>query len=289
MSNGSNNSKKSTILTALLALFVILSIALFMMKQSSEAALTQEKELVMQDLSNLQSEYDKVVSENSAISSELASAKSEIASFIDSIAGLNADVASLKKFRSRYYAMKKQKEDLAAKIAELEAANAKLTIERDETFAALEKQNAANEELLAQNIKLAGAVERGSVLVMGAYSAQGVREKSNGSYKSTSRASSADGIQICFTVVENAIANTGERKLYLEVIGADGAVINSQSASNADGASINYSKVTAFSFEGMSIDVCDYVKADNLIKGDYMVNAYDENLHLLGTSSVTLK
>ena len=113
MSNGTNNSKKTTtILGVVLALFVILSIALFVTKQSTEARLTEEKELVIKDLNNLKSDYDQLSSENASLSQELSNAKDEIAQYVDSIAGLNADVASLTKFRSRYYVLRKQKEDI---------------------------------------------------------------------------------------------------------------------------------------------------------------------------------
>lgn len=290
MSNGTNNSKKTTtILGVVLALFVILSIALFVTKQSTEARLTEEKELVIKDLNSLKSDYDQLSSENASLSQELSNAKEDIAKYVDSISGLNADVASLTKFRSRYYVLRKQKEELLAKISELEAANAKLTQERDATIATLEKQTEANEELLANNLKLAEAVRRGSSLNLSSYGVTAVRERSNGSYRSTIKAKPAVALQVCFTVAENAIANTGGRSFYIEVIDASGAVVNSQSASNNDGASINYSTVSEFNYENMSIDVCDYVKADSFSKGNYMVNAYDENLRLLGTASVTLK
>jgi cell division protein FtsB len=290
MSNGTNNSKKTTtILGVVLALFVILSIALFVTKQSTEARLTEEKELVIKDLNNLKSDYDQLSSENASLSQELSNAKDEIAQYVDSIAGLNADVASLTKFRSRYYVLRKQKEELLAKVAELEAANAKLTQERDATLETLQQQTEANEELLANNLKLAEAVKRGAALNLTTYSVSAVKERSNGSYKSTRKASSADALQVCFTVAENAIANTGGRSFYIEVIDATGTVINAQSASNSEGASINYTSMTQFNYENMSIDVCDYVKSSAFEKGNYMVNTYDENLRLLGTASITLK
>ncbi len=290
MSNGTNNSKKTTtILGVVLALFVILSIALFVTKQSTEARLTEEKELVIKDLNSLKSDYDQLSSENASLSQELNNAKDEIAKYVDSISGLNADVASLTKFRSRYYVLRKQKDELLAKVAELEAANAKLTQERDATLETLQKQTDANEELLANNLKLAEAVKRGSALNLSSYDVSAVKERSNGSYKTTKRGAAADALQVCFTVAENAIANTGGRTFYIEVIDASGNVMNSQSASNSEGASINYSKKTEFNYENMTVDVCDYVKGDSFAKGNYMVNAYDENLRLLGTASVTLK
>ena len=281
--------KTITILGIVSALFVILSIALFVTKQSTEAKLTEEKELVIKDLNSLKSEYDQLSSQNASLSQELNNAKDEITKYVDSISGLNADVASLTKFRSRYYALRKEKDELLAKVAELKAANAKLTQDRDATLVTLQKQTDANEELVANNLKLAEVVRRGSALNLSSFVVSAVKKRSNGSYKVKRRGSSATALQVCFTVAENTIANTGGRTFYFEVIDASGNVIDSQYISNSEGASVNYSKKTEFNYENKTVDMCDYVKADSFAKGNYMVNAYDENLRLLGTSSLSLK
>lgn len=290
MSNKGNNPQKTTkILYVVTAVLAIIAIALFVTGKNTEAALTQEKEQIVSELKSLESEYDKVVTENKTANDELTAAKNQVAQFLDSISGLNADIATLSKFRTRVYILNKQHKELLAKIAELEAANAKLTQERDETYAALEEQTEANKELVAQNVKLADAVKRGSALNLSAYNVQAVKERSNGSFRDVRRANPTDAFKVCYTVAENAIATAGERKFYVEVITPAGSVLNSQSASNAEGASINYSKATSFNYENMSIDVCDYVRGEEFAKGNYMVNVYDENLRLLGTSSFTLK
>ena len=62
MSNQENNSlKRITIaLGVLFAATLIFSIALFVDKQNTEAALTEEKAIVIEDLNSLKSDYEKV-------------------------------------------------------------------------------------------------------------------------------------------------------------------------------------------------------------------------------------
>lgn len=79
---------------------------------------------------------------------------------------MNADIASLRKYRNQVYRLRKERTALLEQVATLRANNAKLTEERNKTFEALEAQTAENQTLVAQNTKLADAVERGSSLIL---------------------------------------------------------------------------------------------------------------------------
>ena len=290
MSQTENNSKKSVaILSVLLAITAVLAIALFVMKQNTEAALTQEKELVIQDLTQLQAEYDGVVTQNEEVNQALTAAKAEVAQFLDSISGLNADIATLSKFRARFYSLQKQSDALKNRIAELEAANAQLTKERDETYAALEVQTTVNKELVSKNNDLSATVEKGSALVLTSVQIAGVKEKSNGSFVTRKRANPVDAFQVCYNVAENAIAASGNRTFYIEVKNPSGALIGGGESATVGSTVLAYSKSTTFLYENQSIDVCDYIKGAKFTAGSYTVNVYDDQLRLLSTSTVALK
>lgn len=293
MSNSENNSlKRITIaLGVLFAATLIFSITLFVDKQNTEAALTEEKALVMEDLNNLKLDYESVKSENASVNSALTSAKAEISAFIDSVAVLNADVASLRKFRNQVYRLSKERTSLLEKISLLTENNAKLTEERNKTFEALEVQTAENQTLVAQNTKLADAVERGAALILDTFTVQAVKEKNSGKFTDTKRARRADAFKICYTVAKNVLAKMGDTNFYIEVLDPQGNVLGDAKTASVDGgATLNYSKSTAFLYENSAIDVCDYVSAtEDFPKGNYMVNVYDNALRLLGTSTFTLK
>lgn len=292
MSNPENNLKRITIaLGVLFAATLILSITLFIDKKNTEEALTEEKALVIEDLNNLKADYDNVKSENAAVNSALAAAKSEISAFIDSVAVLNADIASLRKYRNQVYRLRKERTSLLEQVALLTENNAKLTEERNKTFEALEAQTAENQTLVAQNTKLADAVERGSALILESFTVQAVKERNSGKFVDTKRARRADAFKVCYTIAENVLTEAGDTNFYIEVLDPQGAVLgDAQTASAEGGATLNYSKATTFLYENASLDVCDYVSAgSDFPKGNYMVNVYDNNLRLLGTSTFTLK
>jgi hypothetical protein len=156
----------------------------------------------------------------------------------------------------------------------------------------LEKQTVFNDSLVVQNTQLADAVEKGSALNLSKFNVDAVKERNTGKLVSTSRAGRTDKFKICFTVADNVIAEAGDREFYLEVLDPQGNVLGeSYSKTNEGGASVTYSKGTNFYYENKSLDVCDYISkpAGDFQKGNYMVNVYDDNLKLLGTSKFTLK
>jgi hypothetical protein len=221
----------------------------------------------------------------------LAAAKAEITAFIDSVTVLNADIASLRKYRNQVYRLRKERTALLEQVATLTANNAKLTEERNKTFEALEAQTAENQTLVAQNTKLADAVERGSSLILDTFTVQAVKERNSGKFTDTRRARRADAFKVCYTVAKNVLTPAGDTNFYIEVLDPQGNVMgDAQTASVDGGATLSYSKSTEFLYENASIDVCDYVSAGgDFAKGNYMVNVYDAKLQLLGTSTFTLK
>lgn len=290
----SNNSLKviAGLLGVILLGTVIYTVSLYQDKKKTTTALKQEKDLVVEDLNSLKSEYDKAILESNATNEELVAARDRIAKYIDSVSTMKADIASLSRYRRQVSQLKAEREQLLKQVDSLTTSNTLLAMQRDSTFVELEKQTVFNDSLVVQNTQLADAVERGSALNLSTQSVDAVKERSSGKLVSTSRARATDKIKVCFTIADNAIAQAGDREFFIEVLDPQGNVLgDSMTASNEDGASITYTKGTSFYFENSSLDVCDYVNkpAGDFQKGNYMVNVYDDGLKLLGTSKFSLK
>ena len=290
----SNNGLKviAGLLGVILLGTIIYTVSLYQDKKKTTAALKQEKDLVVDDLNSLKSEYDKAILESNATNEELVAARDNIAKYIDSVSTMKADIASLSRYRRQVSMLKAEREELLKKVDSLSQSNTLLAMERDSTYAELEKQTVFNDSLVVQNTNLADAVERGSALNLTSQSVDAVRERNSGKLVSTSRARATDKIKVCFTVAPNTIAQAGDRKFFIEVLDPQGNVLgDSMTASNDDGASITYTKETNFYFENTALDVCDYVNkpSADFGQGNYMVNVYDDGLKLLGTSKFALK
>lgn len=271
---------------------IIYTVSLYQDKKKTTEALTQEKELVVEDLNNLKSEYDKAILESNATNEELVAARDNIAKYIDSVSSMKADIATLSRYRRQVSVLKAEREKLLKQVDSLTQSNTLLAMQRDSTFTELEKQTVFNDSLIVQNTQLADAVERGSALSLTSFSVDAIKERSSGKLVSTSRARATDKFKVCFTVADNVIAEAGDREFYIEVLDPQGNVLgDSFTKSNEEGATITYSKGTNFYYENSNLDVCDYINkpGDEFQKGNYMVNVYDDKLKLLGTSKFELK
>jgi hypothetical protein len=271
---------------------IIYTVSLYQDKKKNEAVLTQEKELVVADLESLKSEYDKAILESNKTNEELVAARDNIAKYIDSVNAMKADLATLSRYRRQVGVLKKEREELLRQVDSLKQSNTMIAMQRDSTFLELEKQTVFNDSLIVQNTQLAEAVERGSALNLTQFSVDAVRERSNGTLRSTSRARRTDKLKICFTVADNVIAEAGDREFYIEVLDPQGNVMGgTNTKAMEDGPTISYTKNTNFYYENAALDVCDYISnyAGEFQQGNYMVNVYDDGLRLLGTSRFELK
>jgi hypothetical protein len=289
-----NNGLKvlAALLGVVLIATIIYTVSLYQDKQKTEKDLTTEKELVVEDLNSLKSEYDKAILESNATNEELVSARDNIARYIDSVKTMKADISSLSRYRRQVGVLKAERAKLIKQVDSLQRSNTAIAMQRDSTYVELEKQTVFNDSLVVQNTSLAQAVERGSALNLSKINVDAVRERNSGKLSSTTRARSTDKFKICFTIADNVIADAGDREFYLEALDPQGNVVGqSMSKTNDNGASITYSQSTSFYYENKSLDICDYLNkpAGDFQKGQYMVNVYDDKLKLLGTSQFTLK
>ncbi len=271
---------------------IIYTVSLYQDKKKTTNALTQEKQLVVEDLNSLKSEYDKAILESNATNEELVSARDNIAKYIDSVKTMKADISSLSRYRRQVGVLKAEREKLLKQVDSLTQSNTLIAMQRDSTYVELEKQTVFNDSLVVQNTQLADVVEKGSALNIATFTVDAVKERKSGKLVSTSRANRTDKFKICFTVAGNTIAQAGDREFFLEVLDPQGNILGeSFSKTNDSGASVTYSKGTNFYYENNALDVCDYINkpAGDFQKGNYMVNVYDDKLKLLGTSKFALK
>lgn len=295
MTEAKNNNGLKVIaglLGVVLLATIIYTVSLYRDKKQTTEQLTQEKELVVDDLNSLKSEYDKAILESNATNEELVAARDRIAQYIDSVRTMKADISSLSRYRRQVAVLKQEREALIKQVDSLTRTNTLIAMQRDSTYAELEQQTIFSDSLVVQNTQLADAVERGSALNLSQFTVDAVKERNTGKLVSTSRASRTDKLKVCFTVADNVIAEAGDREFLIEVLDPQGNLLGGASSkSNEDGASVSYSKGTSFYYENQNLDVCDFINkpAGDYQKGNYMVNVYDDNLKLLGTSKFTLK
>ncbi len=177
-----NNGLKvlAALLGVVLIATIIYTVSLYQDKQKTEKDLTAEKELVVEDLNSLKSEYDKAILESNATNEELVSARDNIARYIDSVKTMKADISSLSRYRRQVGVLKAERAKLIKQVDSLQRSNTAIAMQRDSTYVELEKQTVFNDSLVVQNTSLAQAVERGSALNLSKINVDAVRERNSG-------------------------------------------------------------------------------------------------------------
>ncbi|GAA4231821.1 hypothetical protein GCM10022291_05100 [Postechiella marina] len=292
------NSTGSTGLKVALGIALVLFLAtgfytMNLYKESNETKkeLTEEKQLVMNDLNAMAKQYDEAIGENDIANSNLIQARERIQGLIDSLSISETNVKSLWKYKNRYRSLQKEMDVLLAQNDSLRVENSYLATSLDSTRVRLEERTMFTDSLLVQNTALAEVVENAAILGTVGLKGFGVIERTSGKLIPTERAGRADKIRVCFTVAKNGLVQAGDQELYVQVIDPKNNTLGSNQQVVFGDKTLNYSIISKFNYENTNLNICEFVASrgeNKFEKGRYMVNVYNEK-DLVSTSEFTLK
>jgi regulator of replication initiation timing len=294
MENNKSSMGLKVALGIALALFLatgFYTMNLYSEKKDNEAKLTEEKELVMNDLNTMAKQYDEAIGENEVANQNLIDARTRIQGLIDSLKISETNVRSLWRYKKKYQSLQKEMDVLLAQNDSLRVENSYLATSLDSTRVRLEERTMFTDSLLVQNTALAEVVENAAVLNTVGLKGFGVIERTSGKLIPTERASRVDKIRVCFTVAKNALVQAGDQELYVQVIDPKNNTLGSNEQVQFGEKTLNYSIISKFNYENGSLNICEFVasKSDSKFeKGRYTVNVFNEK-DLVSSSEFTLK
>ena len=292
-----NNKSSMGLKVALgIALVLFLGTGFYTMnlyKESNDTKkqLTEEKQLVMNDLNAMAKQYDEAISENDVANANLVEARGRIQGLIDSLKISETNVKSLWRYKSKYQSLQKEMDVLLAQNDSLRVENSYLATSLDSTRVRLEERTVFTDSLLVQNTALAEVVENAAVLSTVGLKGFGVIERSSGKLIPTERASRVDKIRVCFTVAKNALVQSGDQELYVQVIDPNSNTLGLNNQVQFGEKTLNYSIISKFNYENGNLNICEFVVSkgeDNFAKGRYVVNVFNQK-DLVSSSEFTLK
>lgn len=292
------NNKSSLGLKVALGIAVVLFLAtgfytmnLYKTSKETQKDLTEEKQLVMNDLNAMARQYDEAISENDVANANLIEARGRIQGLIDSLKVSETNVKSLWRYKSKYLSLQKEMDVLLAQNDSLRVENSYLSTSLDSTRVRLEERNMFSDSLLVQNSALAEVVENASVLNTVGLKGFGIIERTSGKLIPTERASRTDKIRVCFTVAKNPLVQAGDQELYVQVIDPKNNTLGLNEQVQFGQKTVNYSMISKFNYENSSLNICEFVasKGDkDFEKGRYIVNIFNAK-DLVSSSDFTLK
>lgn len=280
-----SQKKSDSSLKAIIAILILLLLGsagwLYQMSRTVEkeekenVELVNEKDILMKDLEALQASYNLAISEKDTLSAELTIKKEEISKLIKELKESKGDANSLAKIKEKYKALEKELAALKEENKKLKEQNVQLADERDKTIQELDEEKEYNTKLTE---KLAETIEKASVVSVVNLKVETFKQKSSGKLITTEKAKKINNIRVCFTVVENRVASSGERRYYVQIIDPKNNIIGSGETAHFGSQSLTYSFSTSMKYENKTKDICESFtnNATHFEKGMYFVNVFDE-------------
>lgn len=142
-----------------------------------------------------------------------------------------------------------------------------------------------------KNKELETKVAKGSVLQVSGLSSGAIHIRSSGTQVETTRAGRADKVKACCTILENPIAKSGAKNIYMVVTMPNATVLTADPNATFkwDGGESQYSLMREIDYQNAQMDLCLYADAVvELPKGVYNVELFCEKAKI-GKTSFTLK
>jgi Holliday junction resolvase len=249
-----------------------------------------EKDNVLDSLAILKTTYDEAIEAKTVLSDDLIAEREKVINLISDLKKSKGDASSMRKFRNQYVALQSKMKNLVAENNALKKSNQLLTVQRDSTIVVNGEQKRFNDTLVVQNQNLAKTVEKASRLVVMNLRTQAIREKSSGKQIDTDKASRADKLKVCFSLAANAVAKTGEKTYYVQVIDSKNNVLGDKQNLTFGEQVLTYSFITKVAFDGKSVDICEFLdgKGKDFEAGTYYVNIFDKS-DLVSKTSFSLR
>jgi DNA repair exonuclease SbcCD ATPase subunit len=294
MENQNGNSKLKAIV-AILAILLVGSLV-YIFKLTSDAknletvvtTTKSEKDAVLKDLEALKATYDTAIAENTSMSDELIAERDKVVKLMADLKSAKGDAASLRKYKAQYNALEGKMKNLMQEVEVLKTQNQTLTTNLDSTNVVLEDSKKYNQVLVGQNEDLAKTVEKGQKLSVTNLKTAAFKQRSSGKQIETDKASRADILQISFTIAENAIAKSGDKVYYVQVIDAKNNVLGDKATISFGETSLTYSFTTTVNYENKTVNVKEQLAGKDFAKGTYFVNVFDKG-ELVSKSSFSLR
>ncbi|HAX16599.1 MAG: hypothetical protein VYB38_03625 [Bacteroidota bacterium] len=291
------NENKNTgikIVTGILAVLLVVAgafaIKLYNQEKNTKAELTEEKELVLNDLKQMVTKYDAVIEENNLKDTELNQARDRIQVLIDSVQQMDASISVLRRYRDEVYKLKKEREFLFAQNDSLKGMNKMLAMRVDSTSYELEVSKMKRDSLAMVKEELAEKVALGASLAANKLVGTGVIVRNSGKLVENDNARRVDRIRACYTVPQNRIADAGDKQLYVQVLDPQNNILGENKTVTLDSVtSVTYSAISKFYYEKTALDICENIapKGGEFAKGLYKINIFDGG-RMIATTNLVL-
>lgn len=243
--------------------------------------LIKQKEKIFNDLKSLKADYDKLETSNEKLNAELEAKNQQLEEALKKINSHNLDKKELSYLRRQVLLLKQSKETFMAQIDSLTTANQELSKQNEEARIALQETKTTNDQLTAQVTQ--GKKIKGLNLKVNTYNVKG---------KDTDKAKKIDEIETCITLIENPIAEPGEKSIFMRIVSPSGDILISSKDNifEAEGLELAYSSVGSVFYQNKTLETCiKYSPQEGEISpGFYDIEIFTDG-EMIGSTNIQFK
>ncbi|KAF2339454.1 GumC domain-containing protein [Flavobacterium tistrianum] len=257
---------------------------------SFESKETSEQKNILDSLNTLKNAYDQAILEKTALSKELELERKNVENLVAIIkASNNPSAEQIKVYRNQLSDLNASLESRVQEIKKLKSQNKNLLTEIESQNVVMYKQKMENDTLVSKQKKLESTLKDASKLYLSNFKAIALREKNSGAELETTKAKNTKKLKISFTVNGNAVAKTGRKVFYVQVLDQKNTVLGDNKLIEfGNDKALVYSFIVSTDFQGKSVNAYGILNADQFKKGTYFVNYFDKQ-EIMGSTSVTLE
>ena len=240
--------------------------------------------------------YDSLEQNNSVAIDSINRQREKINNLMQEVDKL--DKKSKRDWR-KIYKLKKEAETLRNimkgyihTIDSLNTLNINLSNDLTEKTQKLSNVSKQNKKIIKQNEALQKQVAIGAVLQINNVISSGIRIRSSGAQSETTRASKTNMIKTCFSIIENKLAQAGDKEIYIRILDSEGNLLNAPTPLkiiNQQKEELKMSSKRTINYQNQNTDLCIFYEIENSIPaGNYSVEVYAEGF-LIGETSIALR
>ena len=261
-------------LAAVVLILVIVLIWVWIDRKGMINDLNDEKDALTEQMVQLQTDYSLLSSNNDTLNYQLELEKEKVEQLIERVKSTEA--TNRRKIRQYEKELGTLRSIMRSYIVQIDSLNTLNTSLRADAAKAREEARSSRkkyDDLKSTTDEFAKQVEKGSVLKGRGFNFTAITV--NG--KETNRSSRVDKLKACVALVENEIAQKGERNIYIRIKGPDGILMTESQDQifEVDGEKMIYSASRMVDYQGAEIEICIYFDStQKFVKGVYTVDVY---------------
>lgn len=253
--------------------------------EGDNATLTLERDQVLFDLEKLRFSYDTLSTENALMLAEIADQRGQIDRLMTRVKNGNWELGKVKKEAETLRSIMK---GYVATIDSLNQLNLALIDENDQMRARVEAIQERNANLVERQQNMEEMIVAGQTMQAAEASATGIRVLSNGRQRDTDRASRTSMVKVCFTLLENRIAESGTKTLHLQVMNEAGEVLAGEQSERTTANGTPISATRQIDYNNDRVEACIfYIPKGALAEGAYVIQLM-EGEETIGNAQLVL-